>query len=212
PFETITQQLSGATYLTLNIVYPYIYILKQMFSPRVENDETIDSYLDIIYGLLIVEDSLENIDNSSDSSSTSLVCGHGHRCISNQDVSENSNQIKYLPSVNTENLIQKQGLVNENLEEPILTTDLTDNAEDVFSRMWVDNQIQTQDEITCYLWYPKEPKNVDPLIWCERLFSDTGNNISAKRTRLAPNLVNRILFLKQNSIYFLMFPPLENDK
>ncbi|CAG8714692.1 16066_t:CDS:1, partial [Dentiscutata heterogama] len=45
----------------------------------------------------------------------------------------------------------KQGLVNENLEKPILTTDLADDAEDVFSKMWADNQIQTQDEITRYL-------------------------------------------------------------
>ena len=39
----------------------------------------------------------------------------------------------------------------------------------------------------------------------ERLFSDAGNHISAKRTRLAPDLVNKFLFLKRNSVHFKMF-------
>ncbi|CAG8648578.1 20596_t:CDS:2 [Cetraspora pellucida] len=46
----------------------------------------------------------------------------------------------------------------------------------------------------------------------ELLFSDVENNILAKRTRLTPDLVNHILFLKQNTIYFPMFSPLENDE
>ena len=43
----------------------------------------------------------------------------------------------------------------------------------------------------------------------ERLFSDAGNHISAKRTRLAPDLVNKVLFLKRNNTHFEMFPPQE---
>ena len=40
----------------------------------------------------------------------------------------------------------------------------------------------------------------------ERLFSNAGNHITAKRIRLAPDLVNKFLFLKRNSEYIEMFP------
>src|ERR1043165_6984357 len=106
--------------------------------------------------------------------------------------------------------------------------------------MWSNNQQSTQTsdtEVVRYLSCPEEPRNVDPLVWwkdhgpsypilsnlarkylsipstsvpSERLFSDAGNHISAKRTRLAPDLVDRILFLKRNSTHFPMFLPEPN--
>ena len=36
---------------------------------------------------------------------------------------------------------------------------------------------------------------------CERLFSDSGNLITSKRTRLGSDVVNQLLFVKRNSLY-----------
>ncbi|CAG8655821.1 9785_t:CDS:2, partial [Scutellospora calospora] len=189
PFEAITRRLSGATYPTLNMVHPYIYTLKQVFALRIEEGETIDSYLDLIYGPLVSEDELENDDNSD----------------SNE---QEINQIEYLQPVNTENLIQKvraaiylsldklwempnkssltamildprmknfpfmnepdrvqqktqaefllrdlytqlkQEITNKNLEVPYSTMNLINDTEDIFSKMWADNHVQTEDEVT----------------------------------------------------------------
>ncbi|CAG8449427.1 11249_t:CDS:2 [Dentiscutata erythropus] len=35
-----------------------------MFTPRIEEDETVNNYLDLIYEPLVLEDNLENDDNS----------------------------------------------------------------------------------------------------------------------------------------------------
>ena len=33
----------------------------------------------------------------------------------------------------------------------------------------------------------------------ERLFSDVGNNITIKRTNLSPNVIKKLMFLRQNN-------------
>jgi hypothetical protein len=43
----------------------------------------------------------------------------------------------------------------------------------------------------------------------ERLFSDTGNHISIRRTRLDPNLLYHMIFLKRNMKVINIFPPTE---
>jgi hypothetical protein len=65
----------------------------------------------------------------------------------------------------------KQDSINsENTEEHISTAvNLNDdNAEDIFAKMWANDQIVVEDEVTRYLSYPDEPKNIDPLIWWQR--------------------------------------------
>jgi hypothetical protein len=72
PFEIITRRLSGGKYPTLNMVHPYMCMLKQMFAPRANENETVESYLELIYGPLIPENEEENaVDDISDSSSIS---------------------------------------------------------------------------------------------------------------------------------------------
>ena len=96
--------------------------------------------------------------------------------------------------------------------------------------------MEEEDEVSCYERLRDIKVKEDPLNWwlnnrnnfptltqlarkylsipatsvpSERLFSDAGNHISAKRTQLAPDLVNKVLFLKRNNTHFEMFPPQE---
>ena len=339
PFEIITRRLSGSKYPTLNMVHPYMCMLKRMFAPRASENETMDSYLDLIYGPLTVENEEENVEDDANDSDSSFISddddiptagnrnwqiwrqrrqqdhgqgrgrgrgqgrgrgrGRGHVRVrisqrTHNEV-EDTDQVEFFPPVNNfEGLLKKvraaiylsletlwdvpselalvatildprmksflfvddlyrneqkeqaESLLSslytqlkcdlelpEEIRSPILEVD----DDDVFDKMWSSNQQPTQtddnNEVIRYLRSPDEPKSVDPLLWwkdhkssyailsqlarkylsipstsvpSERLFSDAGNHISAKRTRLAPDLVDRILFLKRNSTYFSIFP------
>ncbi|CAG8793245.1 5994_t:CDS:1, partial [Dentiscutata erythropus] len=58
-------------YPTLNLIHPYIYMLKQMFAPKIEQNKTVDSYIDLIYGSLIQDNILKSAKDNNDLSSTS---------------------------------------------------------------------------------------------------------------------------------------------
>ena len=93
---------------------------------------------------------------------------------------------------------------------------------DIFNR---PSPVNTQTELEEYLAIPQIPFNTDPFFWwrinrekfpimrelaraylsvsatstsSERLFSDCGNLMSPKRTRISPEFFRRLVFLKRN--------------
>ncbi|CAG8584166.1 11207_t:CDS:1, partial [Dentiscutata heterogama] len=39
------------------------------------------------------------------------------------------------------------------------------STENIFVKIWDNNQVLEEDEVICYLYYSDEPKNIDSLIW-----------------------------------------------
>ncbi|GBB97831.1 hypothetical protein RclHR1_30820002 [Rhizophagus clarus] len=54
------------------MVHPYMCMLKQMFAPRANENETIESYLELIYRLLILDNEEENAEEDIDDSSSAV--------------------------------------------------------------------------------------------------------------------------------------------
>ncbi|CAG8440678.1 700_t:CDS:2 [Scutellospora calospora] len=62
PVEEITRHICDAKYPTMNLVYPYIRILKNKYTPVAEKGKLVESWLDLIY-----KSSLESSDQIVDS-------------------------------------------------------------------------------------------------------------------------------------------------
>lgn len=126
----------------------------------------------------------------------------------------------------------------DDIEEPTTIDTNCEEDDDFFFELEGGSQtnIEEDSEVTCYIRLEPIGIKNNPLEWwfknknrfpvlsqlarkylsipstsvpSERLFSDAGNYISAKRTRLSPDLVDKILFLKRNSSHFEIFPPQE---
>ncbi|CAG8790436.1 36_t:CDS:2, partial [Gigaspora margarita] len=129
PFEIVTWHICGAKYSILNLVHPYIEILKKKFQPRFEKNKMIDSYLILIYGEL--EDlfnqlNIEKLSNTDDSSSVSK-----DKNILTAVESGDINKIEYLLPTNTLGLLNKvQAAIYLLLDKLIKLRELYKNIKD----------------------------------------------------------------------------------
>jgi hypothetical protein len=146
---------------------------------------------------------------------------------------ENRNEAQRLVQVLYEDL--KKGFDIPNIEEPLIMDKNCDDDGDFFYELEGGLQTNPEEdsEIVCYTrlepigiknnsleWWSRNKISFPVLsqlarmylsipstsVPSERLFSDAGNHISARRTRLSPDLVDKMLFLKRNSSYFEIFP------
>ncbi len=314
PIEVVTRHLCGANYPTLNLVHPYMESLKKKFAPRPDKNETIDTYLNFIYGEGNENDEITDDDDTDiPTAGTRQQWQHAHRQFHQrmstrgrgrgrtqqgssrkrtrtETTADDTNQVEYLPSVDTAGLLERvRAAIYLSLDElwsiptdtaliatfldprfkhfnwatngerdkakqlvKTLYDELKVNLRDVEDRNPEDNNdndffqdlegnytqtnMEEDDEVSRYVMLRDIRVKEDPLVWwlnnrdnfptltqlarkylsipatsvpSERLFSDAGNHISAKRTRLAPDLVNKVLFLKRNNTHFEMFPPQE---
>ncbi|CAJ0650302.1 9071_t:CDS:2 [Entrophospora sp. SA101] len=115
PFEKVTCRFCGAKYVTLSLVNPYMELLKKTFAPKSENGESLDTYLDLIYGPQ-TEDNNGNEEESDSSTSDDDEISSGgsqqhwqysHRTRGAIDDIDDINRVEYLPAVNTTGLLQK---------------------------------------------------------------------------------------------------------
>ncbi|CAG8463237.1 17427_t:CDS:2, partial [Racocetra persica] len=72
PIERVTRCLCGAKYPTINLVYPYMELLKKRFAPK--TGETVDTYLNLIYG-----EGVEDDENESDESDNDIPAAGTHQ-------------------------------------------------------------------------------------------------------------------------------------
>src|SRR5271154_2723386 len=125
PIERVTRRLCGTEYPTLNLVHPYMELLKKGFAPK--NNETVDTYINLIYGEKYEENEDNEIDDNIPAAGTRQQWQYAHRQfrqkmknIHNQGQQNrsqaqsnteleglNPNKVEYLPSVSTNGLLEK---------------------------------------------------------------------------------------------------------
>ncbi|CAG8676005.1 17605_t:CDS:2, partial [Gigaspora rosea] len=111
PFKKITRCICGAKYCTLSFVYPYVELLKKSFAPKFENNESYDTYLNLIYGSQCENISEEESDSSiSDGDEIPTSSSRQHWQYAHHQFRQKMhdfNRIEYLPVASTTGLLQK---------------------------------------------------------------------------------------------------------
>ena len=78
PIEKVTRRLCGAEYPTLNLVYPYMEIIKKAFAPK--DNESVETYINLIYGEDYEDDNEDDeMDNDIPTAGTRKHWQYSHR-------------------------------------------------------------------------------------------------------------------------------------
>ncbi|CAG8785135.1 3148_t:CDS:2, partial [Cetraspora pellucida] len=79
-FEEVTRHICGAKYPTMNLVYPYIRMLKNKYAPVAKKGKSVEAWLDLIYGSLSEDsDQIANSDTSVSSDDEADIPSAGNR-------------------------------------------------------------------------------------------------------------------------------------
>ncbi|CAG8730932.1 22168_t:CDS:2, partial [Racocetra persica] len=149
PFEEITRYICESNYPILNLVYPYIHILKNKFALISEKGELLESWLDLIYGL----EKLDTTDKSSLSSDNEADILSARNWQQWQYTYR-----KYLPPANCSRLLEKaRAAIFLSLDELWSTSDeiglkVTSSNSEEMERNKVTTNEDLQDSLSAKLW------------------------------------------------------------
>ncbi len=73
----MTQCLCGAEYPTLNLIYPYMKLLKKRFT--LIGNKTVNTYINLIYGEKYKENNYDKIDDDIPAAGTRYHWQYAHR-------------------------------------------------------------------------------------------------------------------------------------
>ncbi|CAG8785566.1 12973_t:CDS:2, partial [Dentiscutata erythropus] len=180
PCELVTRHISGATYPTISLIYPYMHLLKKKFAPT--DNHTIEDYMDLVYGLALSE----NMNKNNEIEEIALIA------------TILDPRLKGLRFVNQEEHINIQEKLKEKYQELKYSQD--NILSTTQNRSINQNKDTNINNIFDNMWAPAK-QNDDPLVCIsaisvpsERLFSDVNAYISARRTRLCPNLLESLIW------------------
>ncbi len=219
-FEEITRLLGGSKYVTLSLVYPLIFSLKNYIKDMLEIYQKDSNYNENTNEILsddnVQDEILEEFEEIPDSEVADIIA------INEKGTKKNFN-------ISTP--IETKGLIVLFLEALDGSLKKYYNKDKTLMNSILEEEEsegEKENEVDVYLKL-KSSKNVNPLSWwkvnekkfpflskvskeyfgiaatsvpSERLFSDVGNLITTKRSSLKPEKVEKLIFLKRNASLF----------